>query len=183
MGKTRGEWVAWLKRHAFALGTLLVTTIVGLVTTALFPSAQSYAKAAWLVIAANWHGYSVAGGFLVGLPFGSALTRLWDRLRKPSTMPDESQGVRWRCVWDGLRIVSLTPICPSPNCGSDLETTQTGGLNGTDTILLCKAADCGFRWRLQEIPAVVLANARRDLEGQARGLAAAPRPRGKFRSS
>jgi hypothetical protein len=74
------------------------------------------------------------------------------------TLPDESQGIRWRCKWEGNRITKMDPVCPNPNCGRDLRITQAGGQYGSDAVFVCDSAGCGFNRRFEDIPAVVLAD-------------------------
>lgn len=136
---------------------------------ALVAGAQSYALAAARAILLGWHPFPVLAWVVVGPLCALGWLWAWERLRQPRAMPDESHGVKWRCDWKGPRIEKMDPVCPNPNCGHDLRITQAGGQYGSDLVFVCNGPGCGFRLRHQEIPAVVLADVRRDLEGQAAG--------------
>jgi hypothetical protein len=92
------------------------------------------------------------------------------RPARPKLKPDDSLGLRWDCVWDGDRLESLGPVCPNPNCRRSLEVTfaEVGRVQ-------CPEPGCGFRAVFRRPWAGVLADARRDLEAQARGEPPTPR--------
>lgn len=160
----------WIKGHPWWAATTgaFGASILAALTEAVVSGAQSHALAIARVIAFGWHSFPVAGWIAIGpFCFLGALYVL-EKFRGLQELPDESQGVRWRCVWEGGKIDKMYPVCPNPNCRNDLKIMQAGGQYGSDAVFVCESAGCGFRLRHEVIPAVVLADAQRDLEGQVR---------------
>jgi hypothetical protein len=184
MGEHLRRFWPWVRSHPWGSGAVVVfaTAVVGAVAEALVQGAQSYAAPILRTIVFGWHPFPALAWFLVGPLCTLGLLWAWERFRWPPSRPDRSCEVRWRCIWEGTRIVELTPECPNPNCRSELRMVEGHDDYGPFTIFACPAPapDCGFRLELRGGPATIRARAASDLEGQACGQS--PMPMGRVRS-
>jgi hypothetical protein len=173
--------IAWILGHPWrsSITTILGAAIVGAITDAIKQGTESYALQAGRVILFGWHPFPVAGWLVLAPLACQGLLRTWERSRRPAPalvvapepMPEDAQNLRFRVKWDGRKVVDLDAICPSPKCGEDLRVIEGGRDQAlpTDAVFVCPRHGCGFRRAFQKSRAVVLADARRDLEDMANG--------------
>jgi hypothetical protein len=180
MKVTFDELLLRVKSHPtwFAVASAVGLGLTGTITDLVKSGAQSYAAAIGRAIVLGWHPVP----FLLGCIGGSGGTMAWVRYRERPGMPDDSQEVRWVITWKRNRVVTLKPVCPNPNCRGPIKLAPQSGQRDLYTVLWCEL--CGFSVLSEDTPAVILANAVRDLEGQASGHAPLPpkRPRASWGS-
>jgi hypothetical protein len=162
--------VTWFWEHPWqaAIRTILAGVIVGVLTEAITNGAKSYVLSSIQSIIFGWHQFPTAAWILVLPICGLGFRWIWETFRQPVEMPNESYGLRWRCQWNGRTVAKIEPICPNPNCGRDLTVVPTDKRYGSSVAFVCNPG-CGFLLQYRDAAPKVLAEVRRDLEGQAKG--------------